>query len=117
MWGLVIAACRQIPQQMRSLQEGHWQIGVGQTLRGKTLGIHGYGRIGRTAAVYGRASGMNVRVWARDASRQRARDEGYETAASRETFYEQSDVVSLHMRLVSAPRGLANAARLHRVES
>ena len=115
-WGLIIAAFRQIPQQMRSLQEGHWQIGVGQTLRGKTLGIHGYGRIGATVAGYGRAFGMNVLVWARDASQQRARDEGYETAASRETFYEQSDVVSLHMRLVSATRGIVTAADLQRMK-
>jgi len=115
-WGLIIAAFRQIPQQMRSLQQGSWQIGVGHTLRGKTLGIHGYGRIGAAVAGYGRAFGMNVLVWARDASRQRARDEGYETAASRETFYEQSDVVSLHMRLVSATRGIVTAADLQRMK-
>ena len=115
-WGLVIAAFRQIPQQMRSLLEGRWQIGVGHTLREKTLGIHGYGRIGATVAGYGRAFGMNVLVWARDASRQRARDDGYETAASRETFYEQSDVVSLHMRLVSDTRGIVTAADLQRMK-
>jgi len=115
-WGLIIAAFRQIPQQMRSLQQGSWQIGVGHTLRGKTLGIHGYGRIGAAVAGYGRAFGMNVLVWARDASRQRARDEGYETAASREALYEQSDVVSLHMRLVSATRGIVTAADLQRMK-
>jgi D-3-phosphoglycerate dehydrogenase len=115
-WGLIIAAFRQIPQQMRSLQEGRWQIGVGHTLRGKTLGIHGYGRIGATVASYGCAFGMNVLVWASDASRQRARDDGYETAANRRTFYEQSDIVSLHMRLVSATRGIVNAADLQRMK-
>jgi D-3-phosphoglycerate dehydrogenase len=115
-WGLIIAAFRQIPQQMRSLLEGGWQIGVGHTLRGKTLGIHGYGRIGATVAAYGRAFGMNVLVWARDASRQRARDDGYESAASRETFYEQSDVVSLHMRLVAATRGIVTATDLQRMK-
>src|SRR5262245_41786975 len=109
-WGLIIAAFRQIPQQRRSLRNGRWQIGVGHTLRGKTLGIHGYGRIGATVAGYGRAFGMHVLVWARDASRQRARDDGYETAVSREMFYEQCDVVSLHMRLVAAPRGIVSAA-------
>src|SRR5881409_2607791 len=67
-WGLILAAMRQIPAQMRSLQEGRWQIGVGHTLRGKTLGIHGFGRIGATVASYGRAFGMNVVVWAREAS-------------------------------------------------
>jgi len=115
-WGLIVAAFRQIPQQMRSLQEGRWQIGVGHTLRGKTLGVHGYGRIGAAVAGYGRAFGMNVLVWARDASRQLARDDGYETAASREAFYEQSDVVSLHMRLVSATRGIVTAADLQRMK-
>jgi D-3-phosphoglycerate dehydrogenase / 2-oxoglutarate reductase len=65
-WGLILAAMRQIPQQMRSLQAGHWQIGVGDTLRGKTLGIHGYGRIGSTVAGYGKAFGMKVLAWGRN---------------------------------------------------
>ena len=68
-WGLILAAMRQIPQQMASLQAGNWQIGVGRTLRGKTLGIYGYGRIGRVVAGYGKAFGMKVLVWAREASR------------------------------------------------
>ena len=115
-WGLVLAAMRQIPQQMRSLQDGRWQIGVGHTLRGKTLGIHGYGRIGATVAGYGRAFGMKVLVWAREASRDRARHDGYAVAASREAFYEQSDVVSLHMRLVPATRGSVTPADLQRMK-
>jgi D-3-phosphoglycerate dehydrogenase len=115
-WGLIVAAFRQIPQQMRALQEGRWQIGVGYTLRGKTLGIHGYGRIGATVAGYGRAFGMNVLVWAREASRQRAREEGYQTAPTREALYEQSDVVSLHMRLVPATRAIVAAADLQRMK-
>jgi D-3-phosphoglycerate dehydrogenase len=111
-WGLVLAAMRQIPQQMRSLQVGDWQNGVGHTLRGKTLGIHGYGRIGTVVAGYGRAFGMNVLVWARDASRMRARADGHEVAASQRAFYEQSDVVSLHMRLVDETRGIVTAVDL-----
>jgi D-3-phosphoglycerate dehydrogenase len=75
-WGLIIAATRQIPQQMYALRAGTWQIGVGTTLRGHTLGIYGYGRIGATVADYGKAFGMNVLVWAREASRERARSEG-----------------------------------------
>src|SRR5471030_3541918 len=67
-WGLVLAAMRQIPQQMASLKAGNWQIGVGHTLRGKTLGIFGYGRIGRAVADYGRAFGMHVLFWARKAT-------------------------------------------------
>ena len=115
-WGLILAAMRQIPQQMRSLQEGRWQIGVGHSVRGKTLGIHGYGRIGATVAGYGRAFGMHVLVWARPDSRERARSDGYSVAASREAFYEQCDVVSLHMRLVPATRGSVTAADLQRMK-
>jgi D-3-phosphoglycerate dehydrogenase len=115
-WGLILAAERQIPQQMRSLQAGTWQIGVGHTLRGRTLGIHGYGRIGATVAGYGRAFGMRVIVWAREASRARAAADGYEAASGREAFYETADIVSLHMRLVPATRGSVTAGDLARMK-
>ena len=85
-WGLIIAAMRQIPQQMYALRAATWQIGVGNSLRGKTLGIYGYGRIGATVARYGKAFGMNVWVWAREASLQRARRDGYEAAPSKRAF-------------------------------
>src|SRR5262245_61950006 len=111
-WGLVLAAMRQIPQQMSALREGKWQIGVGSTLRGKTLGIYGYGRIGKVVAGYGKAFGMNVRLWAREAARARAREDGYAVAPSKEAFFEECDVISLHMRLVDATRGIVTAADL-----
>ena len=111
-WGLVLAAVRQIPQQMASLKAGTWQIGVGSTLRGKTLGIFGYGRIGRAVAEYGKTFGMNVVFLAREATMVCARAEGYATAASKQAFFEQSDVISLHMRLVDATRGIVTAADL-----
>src|SRR5206468_9290938 len=76
-WALLLAAMRQIPQQMAALKSGHWQIGVGHTLRGKTLGIYGYGRIGAVVAGYGRAFGMNVLVWAREPALAKARADGY----------------------------------------
>jgi D-3-phosphoglycerate dehydrogenase len=82
-WGLVIAAMRQIPQQMASLRAGKWQMGIGWSLRGKTLGIYGYGRIGAVVAGYGKAFGMKVQVWARDASLARARADGYAAATSK----------------------------------
>ncbi len=116
-WGLVLAAMRQIPQQMAALKSGTWQIGVGRTLRGLTLGIYGYGRIGEAVAGYGRAFGMNVLVWARDASRQRAQANGYEAAGSKDAFFEQCDVVSLHMRLVDATRGIVTASDLARMKT
>ena len=83
-WGLMLAAMRAIPQQMASLKAGHWQIGVGHTLRGKTLGIYGYGRIGAVVAGYGKAFGMHVLVWAREAALAKARADGYEAAASKD---------------------------------
>ena len=111
-WALILAAMRQIPQQMASLQAGRWQMGVGSTLRGKTLGIYGYGRIGGVVAGYGRAFGMNVQVWARPATLAKAKADGYATAASKEAFFADCDVISLHMRLVDATRHIVTAADL-----
>ena len=105
-WGLLIAAARQIPQQMASLKAGTWQTGVGTTLRGKTLGIYGYGRIGSTVAGYGRAFGMRVTVWARPDSLAKAAHDGHEISASKKDFFRECDVVSLHMRLVAATKGI-----------
>jgi len=115
-WGLILAAMRQIPQQMASLKAGTWQIGVGSTLREKTLGIFGYGRIGKAVAEYGRAFGMNVLVWAREATREKARAEGWTTARSKEAFFETSDIITLHMRLVDATRHIVTAADLARMK-
>ncbi len=115
-WGLILAAMREIPQQMASLQRGTWQIGVGHTLRGKTLGIFGYGRIGAVVAGYGRAFGMDVLVWAREKARAQAAADGHAVAASKEAFFEQCDVLSLHMRLVPATRGIVTAADLARMK-
>ena len=115
-WGLVLAAMRQIPQQMAALKAGTWQIGVGHTLRGKTLGIYGYGRIGSVVAGYGNAFGMKVLVWAREASLARAQADGYAAAKSKEAFFEECDVISLHMRLVDATRGIVKATDLARMK-
>jgi len=111
-WGLIIAALRNIPQQMYALKSGKWQTGVGDSLRGKTLGIFGYGRIGSTVAGYGRAFGMKVLVWSRAQSLDRARSDGHATAPGKRAFFEQCDVISLHMRLVEATRGIVTAADL-----
>jgi len=115
-WGLVLAAMRQIPQQMESLKAGRWQMGVGHSVRGKTLGIYGWGRIGGAVAGYGKAFGMNVLVWAREASRARARADGWEAAPSKEAFFAQSDIISLHMRLVDATRHVVKASDLARMK-
>lgn len=115
-WGLILSAFRQIPQQMASLKAGNWQIGVGSTLRNKTLGIYGYGRIGAAVARYGKAFGMNVVVWARPNSMLRARAEGHLVAPSKIAFFERCDVLSLHMRLVEATRNIVTADDLRRMK-
>ncbi|MGC1743900.1 MAG: D-2-hydroxyacid dehydrogenase family protein [Pseudolabrys sp.] len=115
-WALILASARQLPQQMASLKAGKWQIGVGTTLRGKTLGIFGYGRIGATVAGYGKAFGMNVMTWAREESLVRARLDGYATARSKGEFFESCDVMSLHMRLVPATHHIVKAEDLARMK-
>jgi len=114
-WALILAAARQLPQQMAALKAGRWQIGVGTTLRAKTLGIFGYGRIGGTVAGYGKAFGMNVVAWSREQSLERARADGYATARSKAEFFERCDVISLHLRLLPATRHIVKAEDLARM--
>jgi D-3-phosphoglycerate dehydrogenase len=114
-WALILGAARQIPQQMQSLKAGNWQTGVGRTLRGKTLGVFGYGRIGATVAGYGKAFGMHVMAWGRDESLQRARSDGCATPRSKAEFFESCDVISLHVRLVPATRSIVTAEDLERM--
>ena len=116
-WALILAAVRDIPQQAAALKAGRWQIEVGTTLRGKTLGVYGYGRIGAVVAGYGRAFGMQVQVWAREATRAKARADGYAVAPSKEAFFAECDVITLHMRLVEATRGVVTAADLARMKT
>ncbi|MDH5343012.1 MAG: D-2-hydroxyacid dehydrogenase family protein [Betaproteobacteria bacterium] len=115
-WGLIIAAMRRIPQEVAALKAGRWQSSVGYGLRGKTLGVYGYGRIGAVIAGYGKAFGMNVLVWAREASLARARADGYAAASGKDEFFETSDVISLHLRLIDATRGIVTAADLARMK-
>ncbi|HET9670801.1 MAG TPA: D-2-hydroxyacid dehydrogenase family protein [Casimicrobiaceae bacterium] len=115
-WALVLAALRQLPQQIEALKQGRWQIGVGHTVRGKTIGIYGYGRIGAVVAGYARAFGCDVVVWAREASRERARADGYRIAESKDAFFADCDVVTLHMRLVAATRGIVTPTDLARMK-
>ncbi len=115
-WGLILAAMRRIPQQVAALKAGTWQTGVFSTVRDKTLGVWSYGRIGATVAGYGRAFGMKVQAWGREGSRERARADGYAVARSKEAFLEECDVISLHMRLVDATRGIVTRADLARMK-
>jgi D-3-phosphoglycerate dehydrogenase len=115
-WGLIIAAMRHIPQQMARLKSGQWQSRAGTGLRGRTLGIYGYGRIGKQVAGYGKAFGMRVLVWSREKARGEARADGYEVAATREALFDEADVLSMHVRLLPETRGLVTAADLARMK-
>ena len=117
-WALIMTAMRRIPQYVANLKHGAWQqsglktssmptnFGIGSVLKGKTLGIWSYGKIGKLIAGYGRAFGMRVLVWGRDASREQAQADGFEVATSKAEFFEQSDILTLHLRLNEATRGI-----------
>jgi len=109
---LILASYRQIPDQVASLKAGQWQSGVGRTLRGRVLGLYGYGRIARTVAEYAKAIGMKVQWWASEAGRARAKADGEIVAPSRAVFFAGSDIVSLHVRLKPATRGIVTAEDL-----
>jgi D-3-phosphoglycerate dehydrogenase / 2-oxoglutarate reductase len=127
-WALIMAAMRRIPQYVSHLKHGAWQqaglraasmpanFGLGSVLKGKTLGIWSYGKIGQIIAGYGRAFGMRVMVWGRDASRERAQADGFELAGSRQEFFEQSDVLSIHLRLNDETRGIVKLDDLLRMK-
>lgn len=127
-WALIMAAMRRLPQYIGNLKHGAWQqsglksasmppnFGVGMVLKGKTLGLWGYGRIGQLVAGYGKAFGMQVLVWGSEASRLRAQADGYAVAESREDFFAQSDVLSLHLRLCETTTGLVTPEDLARMK-
>lgn len=108
-WALILATARQLTQQNAAIKAGQWQMGVGQTLAGRTLGLYGYGRIARAVAGYARAFGMNVIWWASDAGRARAEAAGETVAPTRKAFFADSDFVSLHVRLKPETKGLITA--------
>ena len=115
-WALVQAAARRLPKQVADMKRGLWQTDVGVTLRGKTLGVFGYGRIGSVVAGYGRAFGMDILVWSSSGSRERARADGYATADSQADFFVRADVVILHLRLKPDTHGIVTAADLDRMK-
>ena len=108
-FALILAAMRQLPQQMTSAKAGNWQMGVGRSLRGRRLGLYGYGRIGRVVADYARAFGMKVIWWSSEAGCAQAKADGETVAESRAAFFGTCDVVSLHLRLTSETRGSVTA--------
>ncbi|SKD06352.1 Phosphoglycerate dehydrogenase [Paraburkholderia hospita] len=115
-WGLILAAMRNIPLESAALRQGVWQSTVGLGLRGRTLGIYGFGRLGSMVARIGVAFGMELLVWGRQGSLDRAKAEGLPVATSKEALFEQSDVLSLHLRLNAETAGLIGADELARMK-
>lgn len=116
-WALVLMSVRRIPLEMASLKAGRWQsAGMASGLHGRTLGVWGFGQIGRQVAGFGRAFGMRVQVWSREQGREKARAEGFETASTKEMLFENSDVLSLHVRLAPETEGCVTAADLARMK-
>ncbi|WP_416137977.1 D-2-hydroxyacid dehydrogenase family protein [Halomonas sp. HK25] len=115
-WGLVLAAMRHIPEEAANLKAGRWQRTLGTGLKGRTLGIFGYGKIGQLMARYGQAFEMNVLVWGRESTRKRAAEAGLEVAGSQAELFERSDVLSLHLRLNEGTQGIVTAEDLARMK-
>lgn len=127
-WALVMAAMRRLPQYIGNLKHGAWQqaglkslsmptnFGIGMTLRDKTLGIWGYGRIGQLVAGYGKAFGMKVLVWGSENSRAQAVLDGHAAASSKEALFESADVLTLHLRLVNETKGIVTPEDLSRMK-
>jgi D-3-phosphoglycerate dehydrogenase / 2-oxoglutarate reductase len=123
-WALIMAASRKLVPYAGNLKDGLWQTasvnpqlnGLGRVVKGRTLAIWGYGKIGRMIAGYGHAFGMKVLVWGREPSRQAAVADGFAAAATREEFFEQADVLSLHLRLNDATRAIVTAKDLARMK-
>jgi len=115
-WGLVLASMRHLPSEVANMKQGGWQQTVGRQLSGLRLGIWAYGKIGRLVAGYGKAFGMKVWVWGRDGSLATAKADGFEAAPSREAFFAESDVISLHVRLNAETRGIVKPADLARMK-
>lgn len=111
-WALILAAMRHIPQEVEGMKAGCWQTTLGTNLRGRTLGIFGYGKIGNLIAGYGRAFAMNVLVWGREGSFARARADGFETATGKADLFRRADVLSLHISLTKETRGIVTGADL-----
>ena len=116
-WALIMAAMRDIPAQMASLQNGGWQIGVGKTLHGRQLGLYGYGRIAKQVAVYAEAFGMDVVWWGSEEGRARAAADGRQVADSREAFFASCDVVSVHVRLKPTTKGIITSSDLENMKT
>lgn len=115
-WALILMANRRLPEEIQSMREGLWHRGTGRCVRGRILGLFGYGRVARAVARFGQAFGMRVLIWGSERSMSRALSDGYEVSPSQQAFFEDADVVSLHLRLNPSTRHIVKAADLHRMK-
>lgn len=115
-WALIMNTVRKIPQAIQGMQAGNWQVNIGSVIRDKTIGIWGYGKIGKMIAGYAHAFGAHVLVWGSEASRNNAVSDGFTMAATKEEFFSNTDVISLHLRLTAATSGIVTAADLSRMK-
>ena len=115
-WALILSSLRRIPQEVQRMKEGKWQNSVGVSVAGKTLGIYAFGKIGSLVARIGQAFGMRVVCWGREGSTAKAREAGFEIATSREAFFENADIVCLHIPLNKETRGIVTAQDLARMK-
>jgi D-3-phosphoglycerate dehydrogenase len=116
-WALILSALRHVPDEVQALKDGKWQTTLGQGLSGRTLGVYAYGRIGSIMARVGQAFGMHVLCWGRDGSLSRAREAGFDAASSREAFFEQADVLTLHLQLNKETQSIVKASDLARMKT
>lgn len=115
-WGLILSALRNLPFEVKRLREGHWQSTLGTGVNDKTIGIYAYGKIGSIVAAVGRAFGARVVCWGREGSAGRAKAAGFEVARSREEFFAESDILSLHLPLNKDTRGIVTRDDLSRMK-
>ncbi len=116
-WALILASMRHLPFEVERFKQGHWHSTIGTRLYGHTLGIYSFGHIGSGVARVGKAFGMKVVCWGRESSLAKAKAEGFEAAASRVAFFEQCDIISLHIKSNNNTRGIITAADLARMKT
>lgn len=115
-WGLILSALRNLPFEVKRLKEGNWQSTLGLGVKGKTLGLYAYGKIGSIVAGVGKAFGARVLCWGREGSTGRAKAAGFDVAKSREDFFAEADIVSLHLPLNKDTRGIVTRDDLARMK-
>ncbi|KIO74629.1 3-phosphoglycerate dehydrogenase, partial [Pedobacter lusitanus] len=116
-WILIMNTVRQIPEAIEAMKNGKWQVNIGSSINGKTIGIWGYGKIGKKVAGYAKVFGANVLVWGSEESRNQAVNDGFRSAATKEEFFSTTDVVTLHLRLNDLTTEIVKETDLNRMKT